>query len=116
MNEEIKKTFDAVNLMNSLNNQKQILYEEFNQSLLYYYNGAVFTVNIALLSFIGNYLSMEKDSVVLLDDNKMPILVNDIPEFHRNITAIYTEATNRYFYEYNKVTHPKFISSLVNND
>jgi hypothetical protein len=116
MNDEIKKTFDAASLMSTLNNQKQILYEELNQSLLYYHNGAVFTVNLILLSFIGNYCTMQKDSVVLLDDNQMPVLIDDLSKFYRSILSVYTEATNRYYYEYNKVTNPKNIVSIINND
>jgi hypothetical protein len=116
MNDEIKKTFDAASLMSTLNNQKQILHEELNQSLLYYYNGAVFTVNLTLLSFIGNCCAMQKDSVVLLDDNQMPVLVENLSKFYRSILSVYTEATNRYYYEYNKVTTPRNIVSIINND
>ena len=116
MNDEIKKTFDAASLMSTLNNQKQILHEELNQSLLHYHNGAVFTVNLTLLSFIGNCCNMQKDSVVLLDDNQMPVLVEDLSKFYRSILSVYTEATNRYYYEYNKVTNPRNIVSIINND
>jgi hypothetical protein len=116
MNDEIKKTFDAASLMSTLNNQKQILHEELNQSLLHYHNGAVFTVNLTLLSFIGNCCTMQKDSVVLLDDNQMPALIENLPKFYRDILSVYTEATNCYYYEYNKVTNPKNIVSIINND
>lgn len=113
MNEDLKKVFEIANFMNSLNNQKRELFEEFNQSLFHFKDGHVFKATSEFISFISALTSNSINSIVLLDVNNEPYNVEDVKQFLEDIISIYVEATNSYYYNYKKLTQSRNIESLT---
>lgn len=113
MNEDLKKIFEIANFMNSLNNQKRELFEEFNQSLFYYKDGHVFKATSEFISFISALMNNSINSIVLLDVNNEPYNVEDVKQFLEDIISVYVEATNSYYYSYKKLTQSRNIESLT---
>jgi hypothetical protein len=115
MEAKIEKAFEIASLMATLNSQKRLLEEEFEQTLLYYYNGGVFKATEQRLAFLASIKSKDVESIVLLDDNKTPILVENIDSFFNDLFSHYTEATNHYYYQHKKITSSKTVESIIEN-
>ena len=81
MDEALEKALDFSNYMVTLNNQKRILQEEYQESLIKYQAGGKFTITKELVSFGSNLLDLDNNKVVLVDDNQTPILIEDLSTF-----------------------------------
>ena len=112
MDERLEKALEFSNYMVTLNNQKTLLQEQFKESCVYYYNGGKFFVTRELISFIQCLKSTEQTEAVLVDDNELPIFVEDLDEFATNLFSTYFQATNKYLVEYNKIKKNSFSSPL----
>ena len=54
MDERLEKALEFSNYMLTLNNQKRLLTEKYQEELLYFYNGCQFTVTKELINFATN--------------------------------------------------------------
>lgn len=113
MDIEIEKAFKIANFMTSLASQRRILNEEFEQSLLYYYDGCVFKATEQRIAFISAIIQRKIKAMVILDDNNTPCNITDIPLFYKNLLATYVEATNLYYNKYTKIANSKNIEGLL---
>jgi len=114
MDERLEKALDFSNYMVTLNNQKRLANEQYNQDLVHYYKGGQFTVSQQLISFCSTLLhNLSQDEVVLIDDNNTPIDVDSLEEFISTIVNVYSDASNRYHTEYNKIKTNRSVEGLV---
>lgn len=114
MDERLEKALDFSNYMVTLNNQKRILREKFRESIVYYYKGAQFTVTKELMTFVS--LLVDKDNtedIILVDDNEIPILVDNLQEFLNEVLNTYFSAANEYHIEYQKLLKNRSTMKLV---
>jgi hypothetical protein len=115
MNEKLTKAFDIANLMAVLNIQKQILKEEFYQSLIYYHNGGVFTLSKELITFVKTLVDLNnRTDIVLIDDTNTPIVIVDLEEFLNNILSAYTTAVNEYHTKFSNLKKSRSVEKLIN--
>ena len=63
MDEALEKALDFSNYMVTLNNQKRILQEEYQESLIKYQAGGKFTITKELVSFGSNLLDLDNNKV-----------------------------------------------------
>lgn len=115
MDPQVEKAFQVASLVATLNSQIRILNEEYSQTLLYYFNGGTFTANEQKLSFLFGLITKKIESIVLLDDNQTPILIEDIKSFTDELLARYKEATNLMYYKHKKIMASKTIESILDN-
>ena len=114
MNERIEKAFDVANYMATLSNQRRIILEEFNQTLIYYINGATFKINPELISFTKTVLDLgHTHTVVFVDTNILPIVIDDVQDFFDNIVAVYFESLNKYAVKYVEIAQKRKIEDIV---
>lgn len=113
MDERLKKALDFSNYMVTLNNQKRVLEEKYNQELLYYHDGSQFTVTRELINFCYTLLSTGNTEVVLVDDNKLPVQVTNLEEFHSNVLDVYFTASNSYYNEFVELKQKRTVGKLV---
>lgn len=114
MDERLQKALDISNYMVTLNNQKRILKEQYQENLIYYFDGGQFTITQQLISFCQSLISMNQDSTILIDDNGMPVEIEDLQSFAANVYSKYFEASNRYLTEYNQLKSKRSIESIMN--
>lgn len=98
--------------MATLSAQKQILKEEFNQNLIYFYNGGTFTVTRELILFV-KMLSDSDNYSVLVDDNNIPVEITDLKSFLESILAKYQFAVNGYYTKYSEIKHARTVESIL---
>ena len=113
MDERLEKALDFSNYMITLNNSKKVLEETFHQDIIYYYNGAQFTVDKELVCFCSIMLQNNQTSIVLVDDNNRPIEVTDLEAFLDEILDVYNTATNDYLTKYNALIKNRTIEKMV---
>ena len=115
MDAKLTKAFEFANYMTTLAGQKQIIKEEFYQNLLYYYNGGIFKVTSELISFVKTLVDLNKDAdPVLVDSNEVPINVEDLNTFLKNIMAVYYSAVNEYYTKHEQLKKQRSVESLTN--
>jgi hypothetical protein len=113
MDEKIEKAFDVANYMATLSNQRRLILEQYDQSLLYYTNGATFKIDHSLISFVKTLINLGSNSnVVLVDSNKFPTVVDDLTIF-LNIVEQYLSATQKYADQFNEIKSKRKIIDIV---
>jgi len=113
MDERLEKAIEFSNFMVTLNNQKRLLKEKYLEDLIYFYDGCQFTVTKELINFCYTMLSSEQDEIVLVDDNNIPLQIDNIQEFYNEILNTYFTSSNNYFVEYEKLKKNRSVTDLV---
>jgi hypothetical protein len=113
MDERLTAALEFSKYMITLNNRKRVLKEQYQDNKIYYFNGGQFTVTTQLVSFCQSLLSLEQESTVLVDDNDIPVEIEDLSKFSRDIVNVYVTATNKYMTEYNKLKQSRTVEGIV---
>lgn len=114
MDERLEKALDISNYMVTLNNQKRLLREQYQENLVYYYNGGQFAITQELLAFCRSLISMEQTTTILIDDNDMPVEIADLESFSSEVYSQYFEASNEYLAKYNELKTNRSVESIMN--
>lgn len=115
MDERIEKAFAVANYMATLSNQRRIILEEFNQSLVFYINGGTFKINPELINFTKSMLDLGyTDDLPFVDSNNFPIVINDVQDFFDKIILQYVESLNTYSVKFADIKSKRKISDIVN--
>jgi len=113
MDERLEKALDFSNYSITLNNQKRLLHEQFQQEAVHYFKGGQFSVTQQLISFCQSLLALEQETVVLIDDNQQPIEIDPLEEFLQEILSVYAIASNKYLTEYENIKKNRSVEGLV---
>lgn len=113
MDTRLEKALDFSNYMITLNNQKRILKEQFQNDSIHYYNGGTFTVTPGLISFCQSLVALHQTSTIIVDDNDIPVVVEDIEQFADSLVNVYWKAANKYHTEYNKLKTNRTVKGIV---
>lgn len=115
MDERLEKAFQTANFMATLSNQRRAALEEFNQSLIFYTKGSSFTITRELISFVKTLLDLDyKENVVLIDDNNIPVSIENLQEFQKQIVNQYYQASSVYHSLYSKIKSKRKPEDLIN--
>lgn len=110
MEPTIEKAFEIADYMSNLVGQKRILQEDFEQTLYVYINGGTFKATRELISFISN---LDTESYIIVDENKIPIFIEELSLFLDKLKAKHTEAVNLYFTRYESLLKNKNFENLL---
>ena len=109
MDLRLDKALEFSNYMTTLNNQKRLLWENYQQKLVYYFNGGKFTITTDLIAFLQ---AVQYDSYVLIDDNNLPVKV-DTKKFLLDIRIQHQTATTDYYQESSKIKSKRKVEDLI---
>ena len=115
MDKRLEKALEFANFNVTLNNQKRVLHEKYQENLIHYHSGSKFTVTQQLVNFVSHMFDSNQDSLILIDDNNIPVEVNT-GTFLNDIKNVYFTATNRYYNEYKKLIKNRSVSGLLEHD
>ncbi len=113
MDERIEKAFQTANYMATLSNLRKVAIEELNQNLIYYFQGATFTIDRSLISFVKILIDSGQNDFVLLDDNSIPVKIEDLRDFFLKILTVYGEETNKYLIKYSELKTKRKVEALI---
>lgn len=114
MDERIEKAFQTANFMATLSNLRKTALEEYQQSLIYYFQGSSFTVTRELIVFVHTLIELGNTESIILDDNHIPLKINNLQEFLGNLQDLYQQSTNEYLSKYASIKSKRKIEDLVN--
>jgi len=114
MDERLEKALEFSNYMVTLNNQKRVLKEQYRENIVYYFNGGQFTITKDLLTFVNMLVERDiAEDIVLVDDNEIPVLIEDAENFLTDILDNYFTAANRYYSDYKQLLTKRSVNKLV---
>ena len=113
MDERLEKALDFSNYMLTLNNQKRLLAEKYQESLIHFYNGSQFTITRELITFVSIMVSSDQDEIVITDDNNIPCMVENLEDFYSEIINKYAIASNNYYTAYTSLKTNRSVEKLV---
>lgn len=113
MDPKIQKAFEAANYMSTLAAQKHIFREEYHQNLVHYHNGGTFKATRELINFIEMLLNKENSSIILVDDNNIPIEIEDLKKFSEDILSRHFEAVNEYHSKYSRLKKNRSVEGIL---
>lgn len=114
MDERLEKALEFANYMKTLSNQRRVLQEQFKESLIHFYNGCQFTIDIELINYANMLINKNiTTDVIFIDDNEMPTLIENLSEFLDEIQDQYFQALNKYHADYTKLKSNRTIGKLV---
>lgn len=114
MDEQLKNALDLSRLIETSTNAKRISYEKFKERTTFYKNGGRFAINKELISFCKTMIEMNQQSIVLLDFDNDPVIIDNLNDFLKEIVIVYTEASNAYITEVKKINSQKTVTGLIN--
>lgn len=114
MDERIEKAFQTANFMATLSNLRKTALEEYQQSLIYYFQGSSFTVSRELIVFVHTLTELGNKESIILDDNNIPLNITNLTEFLTNILSVYGQATNTYLSKYGSIRSKRKVEDLIN--
>lgn len=115
MDDKLKNALDFANYAYTLHNQKKLLKQKFFDDCVLYYDAGKFTITRDLISYCLNSQSKRENngSVIILDDNDIPIQVKDIDIFTGKIIEVYNQSLEDYYNEYQKLQSNKSVKGLI---
>lgn len=113
MDERLEKALEFSNYMITLNNQRTLIQEKFKEQATYYYKGGKFHITRELMSYLYTLVAKNQKSTILIDDNNIPIEINDVEKFQEELYDTYFQAANLYLTEYNKIKTNRNVKGLV---
>ena len=113
MDDRLKKALEISDLMVTLNNTKRILKEQYAEKLQYYQNGGRFVVTRDMITFLKTLIDLNQISAVIIDVDGEPVSIDDLQTFLNTIVSIYTEASNFYIVEYQKLIKNRTIDGIL---
>jgi len=114
VDERIEKAFQTANFMATLSNLRKTALEEYQQRLVYYFQGSSFTVSRELIVFVHTLIELGAEESIILDDNYIPLNVKNLNEFLDNLREVYTLATNTYLSKYGSIKSKRKVEDLIN--
>jgi hypothetical protein len=113
MDDRLQKALVFSNYQSTLSNQRRILREKLDSSLLCGHNGGVFKVDETLISFVQFLSSQNRNHIPILDSNKNPILIEDMSAFLEKILDVYFSSVLDYYNEYEKIKRNRTVEKLI---
>ena len=112
MESQLEKALAFANYSQTLQNQKNILYKQYQDRCYHYVDGCAFEVTPELISFC-NFMLEKGKPLVLLDSNNTPMEVEDAQKFIDDIVDVYVQSTNRYLIKYQNFKNDKTVEGLL---
>jgi hypothetical protein len=91
-------------------NQRQIVWQKFQDQCVLVHNGSLFQVTAELLAVIS---SIKEPEQWILDMNSIPVWIEDIDSFYQQAYNIYYTALNDYGNTYNQLKNQRSVKTLM---
>ena len=109
----LQKAIEYSDYQSSLNVQKKFLREKFDSDITFGKNGGLFKIDRDLILFTKFLIDANKvTDVVVLDENKNPILINNVIEFNKEIVDRYFSALGSFHAGYEELKTARNMKQL----
>lgn len=113
MNERLKKALEFSNYRQTLNIQLSKVKTRSEGLLIFSKNGGSFDITQELICFLDYLERTGMSQANILDKNNIPIFIEDVSTFLKEITIRYFEVTNDYLHEYQQIKKARSVKSIL---
>lgn len=113
MEERLEKALEFANYRQTLNNQLQNTRIRAEGLLTLAKSGGTFKVGQELICFLDYLIRTDLETAVVLDANNVPIQIDNLPAFLKEVTARYHDVTNSYSKEYQEIRKARNVKSIL---
>tara|TARA_B100000497_G_C7691217_1_gene420345 strand:+ start:865 stop:1212 length:348 start_codon:yes stop_codon:yes gene_type:complete len=114
MDERLEKALEFSNFLETQNNQKRIFLKQYKDNLIHYAFGHKFTVSTQLINLLSVLSKTDQEQIVILDDNEIPVIIDDPKEFMNDIVGVYIFASRKYAKDYADIKENRSVEGLIN--
>ena len=113
MDERLEKALEFANYRITLGNQKRTLKQRTQVLQTVHYAKGVFFADSVTISFVKTLHDMGRTQAILIDTKENPIQIDNLNEFLETLVSAYTEASNAYKVQAEKIKKARNIKSLM---
>jgi hypothetical protein len=113
MDERLEKALEFANYRVTLSNQKRNVRTRMQILQTVHYEKGSFIANESTIGFINALLTAGKTKSIVVDTKDNPIQIDDLQEFLETLVESYTEATNEYKVQMDKINKSRSIKKLM---
>jgi hypothetical protein len=113
MDERLEKALEFANYRITLGNQKRTLKKRTLVLQTVHYAKGVFQANPTTIAFVKTLIDLDKEDAIIVDTKENPIHIEDLEEFLETLVSAYTEASNAYKVQAEKIKKARNIKSLM---
>ena len=113
MEERLQKALEFANYRQTLNNQLHKVRVRAEGLLMFAKNGGNFSVNQELICFLDYLVRTGITETNILDSNNIPVQIDDVEKFLKEVTQRYFEVTNDYLAEYQSIRKMRNVKSII---
>lgn len=111
---DLESFFDISKKMASVAQQKRVMFEQYDLNLFYFEGNGVFKASKEFISYIKSIKELSSDtSAVILDENNLPIKINDLESFLLSLVDVHIQANNKLFFQHQKLINENLIESII---
>lgn len=114
MDERLEKALEFSNFIETQNNQKKLYLKQYKNNLIHYSQGHKFTVSTQLINLLSVLIETDQEQIVILDDNEVPVTVENAKDFLQDIVGVYLFASRKYAKDYNEIRTGRSVEGLTN--
>lgn len=113
---DIEKTIAFSNRMATYQNQIRLARSKFQAETVVSFNGGNFRVTEFLLGTVKHKVDAGSTKEIVLDENDIPIIIENLISFLDTISSVYYEKLNEYFVEVQRLKSAKTIMGMVEGE
>jgi len=116
MDKRLEQALDFSNFRMILATRQENLKVLLNNKLMISYGGGLFKITQELIAFLALVLMAKRNEVILIDENDIPIKIENVREFGEKISAQYEKALAQYYNSYQKLSEARDIRKVIDWD
>jgi len=116
MDKRLEQALDFSNFRMILTTRQENLKTLMNNKLMLSYGGGLFKVTKELLAFVGIILLNQEREAIIVDENDIPIKIEDLKEFAQTAIITYKKALEQYYKSYQKLSEAREIRKVIDWD
>jgi|TARA_Y100000389_G_scaffold27087_1_gene23230 hypothetical protein len=113
MDERLERALEFANYRITLSNQKRNIRTRMQILQTVHYNKGSFLADPITIGLVNALISAGKTAGIMVDTKENPINIEDLQDFQNTLIESYTEASNEYKVQIDKVNKARNIKKLM---
>jgi hypothetical protein len=116
MDKRLEQALEFSNFRMILFTRQENLKVLLKNSLILSYKGGLFNIDSNLMGLISFLTIAGEKKFIFIDNNDLPILIEDLSDFWNKVISKYRDALERYYKSYEKLKEAREIRKVIDWD
>lgn len=113
MDQRLKEALDFSQFRTTLQIQKANLKNKAENQMTVSHKGGLFRADQNLISYVSSLISTDIKQYVILDQNEIPVMIDNLLEFRESLIGANKQAMNEWYSEYSKLKTSRSVAKLT---